>query len=414
MSVPQTVDAVLYSLRCYPDKTRLRNDAIQLLNCYRDLHPNVAPAPTGPQPLFNVMGTIPVSIRGTRYNIPVRIWIPVEYPYRPPMAYVTPAAGMSITPNHPHVNASGVVFLPYMQTWNPATHSLLALVQAMVQVFGQKTPLYSAPAGQSPPPSYPGYGQPAAGGYPPRATSGTFPPPQSSSGTYQPLYPGQTPSSSPYSPYSRPQQPQSGSPYPPAQPPQSGSPYPPAQPSSSPYASQQPPQQPQQPQPPKRRPVPKTPMDEKRDRLRDMCRAKIREMTKEDLDAKTQRLQQEKREKEGLLNNAMTQQEQMKKEIEELTQKVKELDDFLAKNTGELDVDKITDPSDVHRLQLIHTVSMDMAIEDILYHFDRALLKGVISLDEYLKLCRQYSNDQFYQRALTKRIREVISSPPPR
>jgi len=155
-------------------------------------------------------------------------------------------------------------------------------------------------------------------------------------------------------------------------------------------------------------------MDIKRDELRDKCRAKIRELTKEDLQAKTQRLEQEKREKEGMLSNSLSQQEQMKKEIADLTQKIKDLDDFLAQNSGELDVDKITDPRDVHRLQLIHTVSMDMAIEDILYHFDRALLKGVIELDEYLKLCRQYSNDQFYQRALTKRIREIFAAPPSR
>jgi len=411
MNVPATVDAVLYPLRCYPDKTRLRNDAIGLLNCYRDLHPNVSPAPTGPQPLFNVMGTIPVNIRGTRYNIPVRMWIPVEYPYRPPMVYVTPTPGMSITPNHPQVNASGVVFLPYMQTWNPATHSLLPLVQAMTTVFSQKTPLYSGPPPQAAPPSYPGYGQQPPNAYPPRPAAGG----------YQPPYPGQQAQPQParFSPYSSqpPQQPQQPSPYPPQQPQQG---YPPQQPphqpgpypsQPGPYPSQQPPQQPSQ---PKHRPVPRTPMDEKRDRLRDMCRAKIRDLTKEDLDVKSQRLQQEKREKENMLNNAMSQQEQMKKEIADLDQRIKDLDDFLAKNTGELDIDKITDPRDVHRLQLIHAVSLDMAIEDILYHFDRALLKGVISLDEYLKLCRQYSNDQFYQRALTKRIREVISAPPPR
>jgi len=155
-------------------------------------------------------------------------------------------------------------------------------------------------------------------------------------------------------------------------------------------------------------------MDEKRDQLRDRCRAMIRDMTQEDLGAKRQRLEQEKRDKEGMLNNSRSQQEQMDKELADLTQKIKELDEFLAKNSGELDVDKITDPRDVHRLQLIHTVAMDMAIEDILYHFDRALLKGVIELDEYLKLCRQYSNDQFYQRALTRRIREIFAAPPPR
>jgi len=155
-------------------------------------------------------------------------------------------------------------------------------------------------------------------------------------------------------------------------------------------------------------------MDKKRRELRDMCRAKIREMTQEDLTAKTDRLEKEKREKENALNNSMSQMQQMKKEVEELNLKIKDLDEFLAKNSGEMDVDKVTDPADIHRLQLIHSVAKDMAIEDILYHFDRALLKGVINLDEYLKLCRQYSNDQFYERALTRRIREILSAPPSR
>jgi len=376
MNPAGAVDSVLYTLP-YRDKNRLRGDAIMLLNSYRELRPNAAPAPTFPQPLFNLTGTIPVIIQANRYNIPIRMWIPLEYPYRPPMVYVTPTSGMSISPNHPNVNPSGVVSLPYLQTWNPATHNLLPLVQAMVQVFGQRTPLYQAPRPQQQP-SYPG------GGGAPYSPSGY---PSQAPGGYQPPYPGQQqpPAGSSYSPYAQQQQQQQPGPYPP---------------------------QPQPDVPKKRRAVPKTPMDEKRDKLREMCRAKIREMTKEDLSVKTQRLEQEKREKENLLSNSMSQQDQMKKEIADLTQKIRELDDFLAKNSGEMDVDKVTDPQDVHRLQLIHTVSLDMAIEDILYHFDRALLKGVISLDEYLKLCRQYSNDQFYQRALIKRIREIFAAPP--
>jgi len=381
MNAAAAVDQVLYTLRCYPDKTRLRNDAIGLLNYYRDLRPNVAPAPVGPQPLFNVTGTIPVVIKAVRYNIPVRMWIPVEYPYRPPMCYVTPATGMAITPNHPNVSPSGVVTLPYLQSWTPATHNLIPLVQAMIQVFSMKTPVYSGGARPPPPQSYPGYGQPApgpsSGGYP-----GPSAAPTQSPYPGQPLYPGQ-PASGPAS-----------------GPAQSASPY-------SPYSQAQQQQQ-------HRRPPPKTPMDIKRDQLREKCRAKIRELTKDDLNVRTQRLESEKREQEKLLNNAMSQCDQMKKEIADLSQKIKDLDEFLAKNSGELDVDKITDPSDVHRLQLVHTVSMDMAIEDILYNFDRALLKGVIPLDEYLKLCRQYSSDQFFERALTKRIREVISAPPSR
>jgi len=373
MNPAANVDNVLYPLRCYSDKTRLRNDAIALVNFYRELRPNVAPAPGGREPLFNVTGTIPVIIKAVKYNIPVRIWIPVQYPYLPPLVYVTPAPGMSITPNHPNVSPGGVVTLPYIQTWNPATHNLVPLVQAMCQVFGQKTPVYSGgPARQQPPSaygSYPGAGS-GYGGYP-----NSQPQPQ-------------PPQRSSYSPYSS--QPQPG-------------PYPPSQPA-----------QPAQPAQPRHRPPPKTPMDIKRDQLRERCRSRIRDLTKEDLTAKTERLEREKREKENMFNSASSQKEQMKKEIADLTQKIKELDDFLAKNSGELDVDKVTDPRDVHKLQLIQSVATDIAIEDVLYHFDRALLKGVIGLDEYLKLCRQYSNDQFYQRALTKRIRETIAAPPAR
>jgi len=386
MSVPSAVDAVLYPLRQYPDKNRLRNDAIAMLNYYRDLRPTVSPPPTSPEPLFNVTGTIPVIIKAVKYNIPIRIWIPVQYPYRPPMVYVTPATGMAITPNHPHVDAAGIVYLPYLNSWNPATHSLLPLVQAMAVIFGKQTPLYSAPSQPRPPPPagpYPGYGQ-GAGPYPGQPK----PPPSQQPYPGQPLYPGQPAPGpqpapqQPYSPYSQPQ-----------------GPYP-TQP-QGPYPSSQ----------PRHRPPPPNPMDIKRDELRQKCRDRIKELTREDLTAKTAQLEQQKREKESMLSNAMSEEDAIKKELADLQQKIKDLDDFLARNSGDLDIDKITDPQDVHRLQLIHTVSMDMAIEDILYNFDRALLKGVIPLDEYLKLCRQYSNDQFYQRALTKRIREIFAAP---
>jgi len=395
MSVPAAVDAVLYPLRQYPDKNRLRNDAIAMMNSYRELRPTVSPPPTRPEPLFNVTGTIPVIIKSVKYNIPIRIWIPVEYPYRPPMVYVTPAAGMAITPNHPHVDSGGCVYLPYLNSWNPATHSLLPLVQAMVAVFSNKTPLYSAPSQPRPPQSpYGGYpGQPSPAPYPGQTSPAPYPgqpspapyPGQPKPTGYQPPYPGQTTpqQQQPYSPYSQPM--------PPEQP--AASPYPPA-------AGPKP-----------HRPPPPNPMDIKRDELRQKCREKIKELTKEDITAKISMLEQQKREKEGLLSGAMTQEEQQKKELADLDAKIKELDDFLAKNSGEIDFDKITDPQDVQRLQLIQTVSADMAIEDILYNFDRALLKGVIPLDEYLRLCRQYSSDQFYQRALTKRIREVLANP---
>jgi len=299
---------------------------------------------------------------------------------------VTPTPGMAVCPGHPHVDANGCVYLPYLNSWNPATHSLLPLVQTMTTVFGKQSPLYSAPAGAPrPPPGYGGYGQQPP--VPPRQSSG-YPSPYPGGGA--PQQPGQ----SAYSPYSQPAQSQPPQPQPQAQP---------QQPAQSPYPTMT----------QRHRPPPPNPMDIKRDDLRKKCREKMKELTKEDMSAKISQLEQQKREKQTLLSNAMTMEDQMKKELADLTQKIKELDEFLELNSGDIDVDKITDPPDVQRLQLIQTVSTDMAIEDILYHFDRALQKGVIPLDEYLKLCRQYSNEQFYQRALTKRIREIFSAPPP-
>ena len=125
-------------------------------------------------------------------------------------------------------------------------------------------------------------------------------------------------------------------------------------------------------------------------------------------------LEEQKREKQAMLGSAQAQEEQMKKELADLSQKIKELDEYLAANSGDIDIDRATDPKDVRRAQLIQCVAHDMAIEDILYHFDKALLKGVVGLDEYLKLFRQYSNDQFYQRALTKKIHDVFNSQAPR
>ena len=390
MNAAHAVDSALYQLQSYPDKTRVRNDAIALVNAYPSLRPTVKPAPTGPQPLFNLTGTIPVFIKSERYNIPVSLWIPEAYPYRPPLVYVTPTPNMAITRGHPHVDAGGVVYLPYTSTWNP-THNLLPLVQAMCLVFGKQSPLYAVQRPQPPrgpsPTGQPG-GAPGYGAYPPQPGYGMGPgavpypgqPTQPSGpGGYggNPPYPGQ-PTQSPYSPY--------------AAAPQSQPAYPGAG----------------------HRPPPPSPMDAKRNELRSRCREKLRELTREDLGVKTARLEEQKREKQAMAGNAQAQAEQTKKELADLDQKIKELDEYLAANAGGIDIDRATDPRDVRRAQLIECVAHDMAIEDILYHFDKALLKGVVSLDEYLKLFRQYSNDQFFQRALTKKIHDVFNGQAPR
>lgn len=41
-----------------------------------------------------LQGTVPMYYKGNRYNIPVNIWVMEDYPYRPPMPYVTPTESM--------------------------------------------------------------------------------------------------------------------------------------------------------------------------------------------------------------------------------------------------------------------------------------------------------------------------------
>jgi ESCRT-I complex subunit TSG101 len=69
-----------------------------------------------PQLLLHLSGTIPVVFRGATYNIPLTIWLPHEYPKKPPMAFVTTVKDMLIRPGN-HVDPSGRCYHPYLANW---------------------------------------------------------------------------------------------------------------------------------------------------------------------------------------------------------------------------------------------------------------------------------------------------------
>ncbi|KAL0639107.1 Suppressor protein stp22 of temperature-sensitive alpha-factor receptor and arginine permease [Maublancomyces gigas] len=69
-----------------------------------------------PQLLIHLSGTLPVVFRGATYNIPLTIWLPHEYPKKPPMVFVTPAKDMLIRPGN-HVDPSGRCYHPYLANW---------------------------------------------------------------------------------------------------------------------------------------------------------------------------------------------------------------------------------------------------------------------------------------------------------
>ncbi len=45
--------------------------------------------------------------QGVKYNIPVAIWLPEQYPLAAPLVYVVPTPDMVIKPRHSFVDPSG-------------------------------------------------------------------------------------------------------------------------------------------------------------------------------------------------------------------------------------------------------------------------------------------------------------------
>ncbi|KAJ4828609.1 hypothetical protein Tsubulata_004968, partial [Turnera subulata] len=80
--------------------------------------------------------------------IPLTIWVHENYPYVPPMVFVSSSNPTHpIDADHPFVDPSGVTTCPYLQAWEFPGCNLTELVQNLVELFSQDHPLaYSPPA----------------------------------------------------------------------------------------------------------------------------------------------------------------------------------------------------------------------------------------------------------------------------
>ena len=97
-----------------------------------------------------------MTYRGVTYNLPIDMFLPPPYPSRPPTVFVRPVASMAIRENHRHVGLDGQVYLPYLHEWRPGTHNLSELAVWMSSTFGSDPPCYAKPrqaASNNKPPS---------------------------------------------------------------------------------------------------------------------------------------------------------------------------------------------------------------------------------------------------------------------
>ena len=66
--------------------------------------------------LLLLHGTLPISFRGATYQIPIHIWVPLEYPRMPPLAFVVPTKEMGVRKGR-EVEPGGRVSEDVVQTW---------------------------------------------------------------------------------------------------------------------------------------------------------------------------------------------------------------------------------------------------------------------------------------------------------
>jgi len=109
--------------------------------------------------------------------------------------------------------------------------------------------------------------------------------------------------------------------------------------------------------------------------------------------------------KRGIIN----QMAELDNEIMNQSKKFDDLSKWLAANehNSRVDIDNVTDPQDPLTKQLLDNVAEDSALEDVMYHLEKALHKGAIDSESCLKVLRQLAAEQCNKRALIKKIHDA-------
>jgi len=129
----------------YRHPSKCKNEVFNTVKIYRGLTPqfdkfvfdngDVAQ-------MLNLNGTIPVDYKGATYNIPVCIWLLLDFPNVAPMSFVVPTKDMQLKVSH-HVDHTGKIYLDYLALWSPGVSTILGLIQACREAFGQLPPVFS-------------------------------------------------------------------------------------------------------------------------------------------------------------------------------------------------------------------------------------------------------------------------------
>ncbi|GMH77205.1 hypothetical protein TrST_g6539 [Triparma strigata] len=360
MSVQSLVSQLPYNAQIKP---KIVKDVNTLLQIYRSLQPSA-------QELFSVQqgtatllltlsGTIAMFFKGSQYNIPVDVYLPLTYPSTPPLVYVRPTKSMALKEGHRHVDREGLCYMPYLHKWGSRS-TLIEMCQGLSQIFGEDPPVYARPASQPyHPPQPPSYNSVASSSsstsYNASAASSsrpTPPPPSYSTLTKEPSYKA------------------------------SGT----------------------------------TNLEKLtvkiQGELQDFYNDARKEMQSDlalqtKLSSSQDEISKQHMNLRRIKENLTAAIDETKEKNNQLTQTIKKISDEMS-NKDSLDPDSLItgiDPNSSKMLSLCATVA---AIDDTLYYLDRALINGSINLDEMLKETRKLARKQFLAKAHIKKIVEGV------
>lgn len=114
-----TANWLAANAQIYRSPDRIQPDVLALLDRLPSLRPKteIYTYDDGrTQLLLCIHGTLPIAFRAATYNIPVAVWLTLDYPREPPIVYVVPTSDMLVRQS-PYVDVSGRCDLEYMRNW---------------------------------------------------------------------------------------------------------------------------------------------------------------------------------------------------------------------------------------------------------------------------------------------------------
>ncbi|WFC97324.1 suppressor protein stp22 of temperature-sensitive alpha-factor receptor and arginine permease [Malassezia yamatoensis] len=355
-------------------------------------------------------GTLPVEYANATYNIPMNIWIPREYPARPPILYVAPTKEMEIRRSF-HVDPSGCVRPEEVEHWTKKSEAanLATLLRACQHLFHNEPPVVAK------------LRQPNAAASSSRNTSASFMhasdsrisnlrtfqqhgPGKPDVPVHKPMVPPRPPTSN-----SLVESPHGSSPTWSTKPPIGRHPGTVKQESAHATNDSQPrvlesgaaPIRPVNPQLAALQNAVYEKLSARRLELRDSLNQANQQLqtTSEELQRGKLAIHDEIQRLHAVRSICETRQSNLARIMHAAQQQIADLH-----ARPNIVVDNMLSATSLAENQLVQLVADDAALEDTMYQLGRALYAEELSLDQFLRQARVLSQEQFFRRALAKKI----------